>query len=105
MRPFNLEPQEFAHLDPAIDWIIVFHHQPIRDPDTVHPWGIAVFDLDPGDVPGGQTSISVKFYHTPAATAAALNPAPILFDTFTMTKRRRDGLLADRSGQSQREGF
>jgi hypothetical protein len=36
--------------------------------DTVHPWGIATFDLDPGDRPGGQTSISVNFYHTPAAT-------------------------------------
>jgi hypothetical protein len=66
----------------------------------VHPWGIATFDLDPGDRPGGQTSISVNFYHTPAATAAVPNPAPVLFDRFTMSKRRRDGLL---HGHGQRE--
>jgi len=64
----------------------------VRDPDTVHPWGIATFDLDPGDRPGGQTSISVNFYHTPAATAAAPYPAPVLFDSFTMSKRRRDAV-------------
>jgi hypothetical protein len=72
----------------------------VRDPDTVHPWGIATFDLDPGDRPGGQTSISVNFYHTPAATTATPYPAPVLFDSFTMSKRRRDGGLR---GTGQRE--
>jgi hypothetical protein len=72
----------------------------VRDPDTVHPWGIATFDLDPGDRPGGPTSISVNFYHTPAATAAVPYPAPVLFDSFTMSKRRRDGVL---HGHGQRE--
>jgi hypothetical protein len=66
----------------------------------VHPWGIATFDLDPGDRPGGPTSISVNFYHTPAATAAVPYPAPVLFDSFTMSKRRRDGAL---HGHGQRE--
>jgi hypothetical protein len=72
----------------------------VRDPDTVHPWGVATFDLDPGNRPGGQTSIRVNFYHTPAATAATPYPAPVLFDSFTMSKRRRDGLLR---GTGQRE--
>lgn len=73
------------------------------DPDTIHPWGIATFDLDPGDRPGGQTSISVHFYHTPAATAAAAYPAPILFDSFTMSKQRRDGFLHNHGQQGQRQ--
>jgi hypothetical protein len=72
----------------------------VRDPDTVHPWGIATFDLDPGDRPGGQTSISVNFYHTAAATTGTPYPAPVLFDSFTMSKRRRDGGLC---GTGQRE--
>lgn len=71
-----------------------------RDPDTVHPWGIATFDLDPGDRPGGQTPISVNFYHAPAGTVVTPYPAPVLFDSFTMSKRRRDGGLC---GTGQRE--
>jgi hypothetical protein len=64
----------------------------VRDPDTTHPWGLATFDLDPGRFPGDQTSITVKFYHTPQATVASPYPAPVVFDTFTMTKRRSDSL-------------
>jgi hypothetical protein len=33
----------------------------------------------------------MTFYHTPAATAADLNPAPIVYDTFTAVKKRSDG--------------
>ncbi len=72
----------------------------VRDPDTTHPWGIAVFDLDPGDRPGGQTSISMNFYHTPAATVTTPYPAPVLFDSFTMSKPRRDGFVRE---QGKRE--
>jgi len=63
----------------------------VRDPDTVHPWGMATFDLDPGARPGDQTTIKMTFYHTPAATVANPFPAPVVFDTFTMTKPRGDG--------------
>jgi len=42
----------------------------VRDPDTTHSWGMATFDLDPGNSPGGQTSITVTFYHTAAATTS-----------------------------------
>jgi Calcineurin-like phosphoesterase/Purple acid Phosphatase, N-terminal domain len=62
----------------------------VRDPNTTYPWGLATFDVDPGDRPGGQTSIRVNFYHTPAATLAAPLPAPELFDTFALTKARSD---------------
>jgi hypothetical protein len=71
----------------------------VRDPDTAHPWGMATFDLDPGTKPGGQTSITVNFYHTPAATIAAPLPAPVLFDSFTLSKSRRDGF--HRRGESE----
>jgi hypothetical protein len=63
----------------------------VRDPDTSHPWGMATFDVDPGHSPGGHTSITVNFYHTPAATTSEPYPGPILFDTFTLSKTRRDG--------------
>jgi hypothetical protein len=62
----------------------------VRDPDTTHPWGIAVFDLDPGRFPGDQTSITMSYYHTPAATAASPDPAPVLLDGFTAVRRRSD---------------
>jgi hypothetical protein len=63
----------------------------VRDPDTTHPWGLATFDLDPGAHPGDRTTIKVTFYHTPAATVANPMPAPVVFDTFTLTKPRGDG--------------
>jgi hypothetical protein len=64
----------------------------VRDPDTAHPWGLATFDLDPGSHPGDKTTITVTFYHTPAATVSNPFPAPVVFDTFTLTKPRSDGL-------------
>ncbi len=63
----------------------------VRDPNTTYPWGIGVFDVDPGRWPGDETSIKMTFYHTPAATPSALNPAPIAYDTFTAVRPRRDG--------------
>jgi len=63
----------------------------VRDPNTTYPWGIAVFDVDPGSFPGDQTSITMTYYHTPAATAAEPFPAPIAYDTFTAVRPRRDG--------------
>lgn len=55
-------------------------------------------DVDPGDHPGGRTTISVSFYHTPPATVAAPFPAPVLFDRFTLTKTRSDGFARDGFG-------
>ncbi len=62
----------------------------VRDADETHPYGIAVFDVDPGRVPGGRTSITVSYYHTATATAANPFPAPVLFDTFTAYRDRSD---------------
>jgi hypothetical protein len=60
----------------------------VRDPNKTFPWGIGVFDVDPGQ-PSGKTSIKMTFYHTPAATAEDLNPAPAAYDTFTAVRPRR----------------
>jgi hypothetical protein len=68
----------------------------VRDPNTTYPWGIGVFDVDPGNVPGGMTSITMTYYHTPAATTTNLNPAAVQYDSFTAVRPRRDGLLAAR---------
>jgi hypothetical protein len=63
----------------------------VRDPDTTHPWGIGVFDVDPGRFPGDKTTMTFTYYHTPAATASNPQPAPSEFDTFTATRTRSDG--------------
>jgi Calcineurin-like phosphoesterase/Purple acid Phosphatase, N-terminal domain len=70
----------------------------VRDPNTTYPWGIGVFDVDPGNHPGGKTSITMSFFHTPAATATSLNPPPIAYDSFRAVRRRRDGFTGRRDG-------
>ncbi len=65
-----------------------------RAPST--GYGIAVFDVHPGHDAGGQTSISVRYYH-----AAGQDPANLalgapaddftLFDSFTLLRPRSDG--------------
>ncbi|MFE9551974.1 purple acid phosphatase family protein [Streptomyces sp. NPDC006703] len=62
----------------------------VRDPDTTYPYGMAVFDVDPGHLPGGRTTITVSYYHSPAATTANPFPVPVLFDRFTVHRKRRD---------------
>ncbi|MEU3497717.1 purple acid phosphatase family protein [Kitasatospora cineracea] len=63
----------------------------VRDPDTAYPYGMAVFDVDPGLAPGGRTSITVGYYHSVPATAANPDPVPVLFDRFTLVRDRSDG--------------
>jgi hypothetical protein len=58
---------------------------------------VGVFDVDPGGFPGDQTSITMSYYHTPAATTSSLYPAPLVYDTFTAVKRRRDGQLTGKT--------
>jgi hypothetical protein len=73
----------------------------VRDPDATHPWGLATFDVDPGSRPGDTTSITVNFWHTAAAALSSsgtistpygtiTNPDSSVFDTFTLSKRRKD---------------
>jgi hypothetical protein len=67
--------------------------------DTATGYGIAVFDVNPGTEAGGQTSITVTYYH--AVGADPVNPttgepgAPTddytVFDTFTLVRPRSDG--------------
>jgi hypothetical protein len=71
----------------------------VRDPDTTHPWGIGVFDVDPGGFPGDTTSITMTYYHTPAATASNLYPAPVEYDKVTFTRTRRDGFGTRATGR------
>jgi hypothetical protein len=63
----------------------------VRDADADHPYGVAVFDVDPGRLPGGRTTITVSYYHTAPATLANPFPTPVLYDRFTVHRNRRDG--------------
>jgi 3',5'-cyclic AMP phosphodiesterase CpdA len=60
-----------------------------RDTDT--GYGIAVFDLDPG-VPGGKTSITIRYYHALGADRAP-TPHYDLFESLVLAKERRDALI------------
>ena len=72
--------------------------------DTSTGYGIAVFDVSPGSEAGGQTSITVRYYHAagpdPAGTgllgpATGIQGVPTddytLFETFTLVRPRSDG--------------
>jgi hypothetical protein len=67
-----------------------------RDPAT--GYGIGVFDVDPRSVWGGETSITVRYYHAPnadptnPATGASGTPNPnyTLFEQFTLVRPRSD---------------
>jgi Purple acid Phosphatase, N-terminal domain/Calcineurin-like phosphoesterase len=66
--------------------------------DTSTGYGIAVFDVEPGAETGGQTSITVRYYH--AVGADPVNPATgapggptadyTEFETFTLVRPRAD---------------
>lgn len=55
--------------------------------DTGTGYGIAVFDVDPGEH-GGKTSITMNDYHAPGADQAPTANYE-LFETVTLMKRRR----------------
>jgi hypothetical protein len=66
--------------------------------DTSTGYGIALFEVSPGDGPGGQTSIVVTHYHALGAdpvnpaTGARGAPTPDYteFETFTLVRPRSD---------------
>jgi hypothetical protein len=65
-----------------------------RDPAA--GYGIAVFDVRPGGAAGGQTSVTVRYYHAVGADPAdGEEGAPAddyaLFETFTLVRPRSDG--------------
>ena len=55
--------------------------------DVVSGYGIGVFDLEP-DAPGGQTTITMRYYHALGADRAP-SAQYELFDTLVLTKPRR----------------
>jgi hypothetical protein len=69
----------------------------MRDPAT--GYGIAVFDLQPGEVRGGMTSITVRYFHAVGADpvnpasgrAGRPTPAYAEFEAFTLVRHRSDG--------------
>jgi hypothetical protein len=56
--------------------------------DTGTGYGIAVFDLDPGQR-GGKTTITVQYFHAPGADKTP-TPSYVLFETIVLAKDRRD---------------
>ncbi len=56
-------------------------------------YGIAYFNVDPGTTPGGQTTITVTYYHTSLQPSG--NPQYAQFDQFVITRARSDGPGAD----------
>jgi hypothetical protein len=91
--------------------------------DTATGYGIAVFEVSPGDGPGGQTSIVVTHYHALGAdpvnpaTGAKGAPAPDYteFETFTLVRQRSDlqalpgpahpGVARQQDGSHPRDGL
>jgi Purple acid Phosphatase, N-terminal domain/Calcineurin-like phosphoesterase len=61
--------------------------------DTAAGYGVAVFDVNPGTEAGGQTSITVRYYHAVDADPAQGTPTDdySLFETFTVVRPRSDG--------------
>lgn len=55
--------------------------------DTGTGYGIAVFDVDPGEH-GGKTTIAMNYYHAPGADHTPTSDYE-LFETVTLTKARR----------------
>lgn len=65
--------------------------------DSGHGYGFATFDVNPGEEPGGWTTITVRYQRV----LDPLNPADVgkavEFDSFTLRRRRRDGDGGDHS--------
>jgi hypothetical protein len=53
--------------------------------DLTHPYGFAAFEVDPGDRPGGTTSIRVTYFNV-SQPDGAISP----LETFTLTRPRSD---------------
>ncbi len=60
--------------------------------DSGDAYGVALFSVDPG-VQGGNTTISVTYYHAP--TQSSGTPDYSSYDTFTLTRPRSDNPPAD----------
>jgi hypothetical protein len=70
----------------------------VTDPNTTYPWGLGVFDVDPGRFPGDKTTMTFTYYHTSAWSGTGAYPTPVEFDSFTATRTRSDGFGFRRRG-------
>jgi hypothetical protein len=65
--------------------------------DPAEAYGIASFNVDPGTTQGGKTTLTLTYYHAPAAVASGTPPvAPppptySVLETITFTRPRSDG--------------
>jgi hypothetical protein len=59
--------------------------------DPADAYGIAYFQVDPG-TPGGNTTITVTYYHAPTQTTGT--PSYSVLETFQLTRPRSDNSLA-----------
>ncbi len=98
-------PRTARILTPAAEALETATWSARREPST--GYGIAVFDVSPGSEAGGQTSVTVRYYHAvnpdgqdpngpePVSPARRTPRAPTddytLFETFTLVRPRSDG--------------
>jgi Purple acid Phosphatase, N-terminal domain/Calcineurin-like phosphoesterase len=73
--------------------------------DTSAGYGIAVFDVSPGSEAGGQTSVTVRYYHAVGADPVSASAGDYtLFETFTLVRPRSDGRRWHPKGLRWRSG-
>ena len=83
--------EEWLPLFDAADAVEDATWSAVRDPST--GYGVAVFDVDPGER-GGETSITVTYYHAVGAdrpTPAPARPAPRTPSTRPLKRSRSSG--------------
>jgi hypothetical protein len=59
------------------------------DPGTTGPYGIALFQVTPG-MQGGNTTMTVNYYHAPTQTSGSPAYVSTTYDTFVLTRPRSD---------------
>jgi alkaline phosphatase D len=69
----------------------------------VNAYGVALFTVDPGDTPGGTTTITLDYYHTSQVSASGSPPVAPVAPTYTLlesirfTRPRSDGTTPPRT--------
>ncbi len=66
--------------------------------DPADAYGVAYFKVDPGE-PGGNTTITVTYYHAPTQTTGT--PEYTVLETFQLTRPRREAFLVAQQAAAQ----
>ena len=69
--------------------------------DPTDAYGVALFQVDPGK-PGGNTTITVTYYHAPTQTTGA--PDYSVLETFQLSRPRRDRFARNGASGSRAQG-